>query len=81
MSEERLTSVEKVTRRVLRLMAHGETICTTCRDALDLDSQKNTAYRMQKIEGCRFRCKADGLVLKVTREDPAGDGDSSEAAD
>lgn len=81
MSEERITAVEKVTRRVLRLMAHGETISAVCRDAMDLESQRTTAYRMQKIEGCRFRCRTEGLVLKVTREDPAGDGDSSEAAD
>ena len=58
---------EKVTRKRLRAMRDGEEITVTCKDGYDLDSQKNTAYAMQKMENCRFSCKADGLKLTVTR--------------
>lgn len=58
---------EKVTRERLRAMKNGETITVNCVNGYDLDSQKNTAYAMQKLEGCRFTCKSDGLKLSVTR--------------
>lgn len=58
---------EKITRERLRVMQDGEQITVQCRDGYDLDSQKNTAYGMQKMENCRFTCKADGLKLTVTR--------------
>ena len=45
----------------------GEQITVTCADGYDMDSQKNTAYAMSKMENCRFSCKSDGLVLTVTR--------------
>ena len=58
---------EKITRDVLRDMKKGETITVMCANGYDLDSQKNTAYAMQKMENCRFACKSDGLQLSVTR--------------
>lgn len=58
---------EKVTRERLRAMRDGEEITVTCKDGYDMDSQKNTAYAMQKMENCRFSCKSDGLKLTVTR--------------
>lgn len=59
--------VEKVTRERLRTMQNGEKITVQCKDGYDLDSQKNTAYAMQKMENCRFACKSDGLMLTITR--------------
>lgn len=59
--------VEKITRERLRVMQDGEQITVTCADGYDMDSQKNTAYAMSKMENCRFSCKSDGLVLTVTR--------------
>ena len=59
--------VEKVTRERLRKMTDGETITVNCTNGYDLDSQKNTAYGMQKMERCKFTCKSDGLTLSVTR--------------
>lgn len=64
----------RVTRDYLRTMQHGETLTVTCTDGYDLESQRNTAYQMSKLENCRFSCKADGLILTVTRSndtDPA----------
>ena len=58
---------EKVTRERLRAMRDGEEITVICKDGYDMDSQKNTAYAMQKMENCRFACKSDGLQLSVTR--------------
>ena len=58
---------EKITRDVLRDMKKGETITVMCANGYDLDSQKNTAYAMQRMEGCKFSCKATGLTLQVTR--------------
>ena len=58
---------EKITRDVLRGMKKGETITVMCANGYDMDSQKNTAYAMQKMENCRFACKSDGLQLSVTR--------------
>lgn len=58
---------EKVTRERLRQMQNGETLVVACKDGYDLDSQKNTAYAMQKMENCRFTCKVEGLNLTVTR--------------
>lgn len=59
--------VEKITRERLRAMRDGEEITVTCKDGYDLDSQRNTAYAMGKMEQCRFSCKAEGLTLTVTR--------------
>lgn len=58
---------ERITRERLRAMRDGEKIIVQCINGYDLDSQKNTAYAMQKMENCRFSCKSDGLVLTVTR--------------
>ena len=66
-SEMAVKPVEKITRERLRAMRNGDTITTQCADGYDMDSQKNTAYAMQKMENCRFACKTDGLVLTVTR--------------
>lgn len=60
---------EKITRERLRALQNGEQITVQCADGYDLDSQKNTAYAMQKMENCRFACKSDGLTLSVTRYD------------
>ena len=65
--EKKMT--EKITRERLRLMADGETVTVNCTNGYDLDSQKNTAYGMQKMERCKFTCKSDGLTLSVTRYD------------
>lgn len=59
--------VEKITRERLRAMRDGDQITVTCADGYDMNSQKNTAYAMSKMENCRFSCKSDGLVLTVTR--------------
>ena len=63
------TETEKITRERLRAMQNGETVTVNCIDGYDLDSQKNTAYAMQKMERCKFTCKSDGLTLTVTRYD------------
>ena len=59
--------VEKITRERLRAMLDGDTLRVECADGYDLDSQRNTAYAMQRMEGCKFSCKATGLTLQVTR--------------
>ena len=59
----------KITRERLRALQNEEQITVKCTDGYDLDSQKNTAYAMQKMENCRFACKSDGLTLTVTRYD------------
>lgn len=59
----------KITRERLRALQNEEQITVKCTDGYDLDSQKNTAYAMQKMENCRFTCKSDGLTLTVTRYD------------
>ena len=59
----------KVTRDYLRAMQNGEKLVVTCADGYDLESQRNTAYQMSKLENCRFSCSADGLTLTVTRYD------------
>lgn len=66
-SEMAVKPVEKITRERLRAMRNGDTITTQCADGYDMDSQKNTAYAMQKMENCRFARKSDGLQLSVTR--------------
>lgn len=60
-------AAEKVTRERLRAMRDGEEITVTCKDGYDMDSQKNTAYALGRIENCRFSCKCEGLKLTVTR--------------
>lgn len=57
----------KVTRERLRALKPNETLTVQCKDGYDLASQKNTAYDMQKLEGCKFTCRTDGLTLNVTR--------------
>lgn len=65
--EKAANAAERVTRERLRAMRDGDELRVTCKDGYDLDSQRNTAYAMGKIENCRFACKTDGLVLTVTR--------------
>ena len=48
-------------------MKIGDTVVVECKDGYDMDSQKNTAYALGRIENCRFSCKSDGLKLTVTR--------------
>lgn len=57
----------KITRNVLREMKDGDAVTVLCKNGYDMESQKNTAYTMQKMENCRFRCKTEGLRLTVTR--------------
>lgn len=59
----------KVTRNYLRSMKPGDVLTVICTDGYDLESQRNTAYQMSKLENCRFSCSADGLTLTVTRYD------------
>ena len=61
------TKVEKITRERLRTMQNGDKLTVECINGYDLDSQRNTAYAMGKMEQCRFSCKAKGLTLTVTR--------------
>lgn len=61
------TKVEKITRERLRTMQNGDKLTVECINGYDLDSQRNTAYAMGKMEQCRFSCKVDGLNLQVTR--------------
>lgn len=67
MVEKEQKTTEKVTRERLRAMRDGETLTVQCANGYDLDSQKNTAYAMRKLEGCRFSCRSEGLTLTVTR--------------
>ena len=48
-------------------MQNGDKLTVECINGYDLDSQRNTAYAMGKMEQCRFSCKVDGLTLQVTR--------------
>lgn len=66
-TENAANAAEKVTRERLRAMRDGDELRVTCKAGYDLDSQKNTAYAMGKMENCRFACHTDGLVLTVTR--------------
>ena len=58
---------DKITRQRLRGMRDGETITVNCENGYDLDSQRNTAYFMQKMENCKYSCQTEGLTLSVTR--------------
>lgn len=58
---------EKITRDCLRAMKIGDTVVVECKNGYDMDSQKNTAYALGRIENCRFSCKCEGLKLTVTR--------------
>ena len=60
---------EKITRERLRALTDAESVTVQCRDGYDLESQKNTAYAAQKLMGCKFTCRAEGLTLTVTRYD------------
>lgn len=64
---KRAKKLEKITRDRLRAMKVGDTVVVTCKDGYDLESQKNTAYAMRKLENYRYSCKSDGMVLTVTR--------------
>lgn len=66
MQEKETKTTEKVTRERLRAMTAGDTLTVQCENGYDLDSQKNTAYAMKKLEGRRFSCRAEGLTLIVT---------------
>lgn len=66
---EKTATAEKITRERLRKLQAGESITVLCADGYDMDSQKNTAYALGKMENCRFSCKSDGLTLTVTRYD------------
>lgn len=59
-------TTEKVTRERLRMMQPGEMLTVQCVNGYDLDSQKNTAYSMKKLEGRSFSCRTEGLALTVT---------------
>lgn len=59
-------TTERVTRERLRAMKGGDTLTVECANGYDLDSQKNTAYAMKKLEGRRFSCRSEGLTLIVT---------------
>lgn len=59
-------TTEKVTRKRLRMMQPGEMLTVQCVNGYDLDSQKNTAYAMKKLEGRSFSCRTEGLALTVT---------------
>lgn len=59
-------TTKRVTRERLRAMKAGETLTVQCENGYDLDSQKNTAYAMKKLEGRAFSCCTDGLTLIVT---------------
>lgn len=61
-----LKTTEKVTRERLRMMQPGEMLTVQCVNGYDLDSQKNTAYAMKKLEGRSFSCRTEGLALTVT---------------
>ena len=63
---EQTTTTDKVTRERLRAMKPGDVIVVECANGYDLDSQKNTAYAMKKLEGRAFTCRAEGLTLTVT---------------
>ena len=58
---------EKITRERRRALQQGESITVECVNGYDLDSQRNTAYAMQRMENCRYTCATDGLTLTVTR--------------
>lgn len=62
---------DRITRRRLRQMRDGEAVQVKCRDFYDLESQKSSAYAAQKLLGCKFSCKGEGLLLTVTRHDGA----------
>ena len=66
-TEMSANAAEKVTRERLRAMRDGDELRVTCKDGYDLDSQKNTAYALGRMENCRFSCKSEGLKLTVTR--------------
>lgn len=50
-------------------MKSGERVMVQCANGYELESQRNTAYAMQKLENCRFCCTYDGLTLTVIRYD------------
>jgi hypothetical protein len=50
-------------------MRDGESVVVRCVDGYDLDSQMHTAYNLQKLENCKFRCSTNGLELTVIKGD------------
>lgn len=69
MEQKTTEKAARITRERLRAMRNGEAITVECANGYDLDSQKNTAYFMQRLEGCRYSCRSNGLTLTVTRND------------
>lgn len=67
MEEIKKKEVKRISRDVLREMRDGESVVTVCVNGYALDSQRNIAYRLQKMENCRFSCKSKGCELTVTR--------------
>lgn len=57
----------RITRSRLRAMRDGESVVVRCVDGYDLEAQKHTAYNMQKLENCKYRCSTIGLELTVTK--------------
>jgi hypothetical protein len=57
----------KITRDILRTLRDGDAVTVECQNGYDLDSQRNTAYAMQRMLLCRFECRTQGLRLTVTR--------------
>lgn len=58
---------ERITRDILRTLRDGDAVTVECLNGYDMDSQKNTAYAMQRMLLCRFECRTQGLRLTVTR--------------
>lgn len=67
--EKEMEEVKRITRDVLRKMRDGDVLTVDCKNGYDMDSQKNIAYGMQKMERCKFACKANGMRLTVMRFD------------
>lgn len=61
--------VHKVTRDVLRLMKDQDVIIVECKDYYHLQAQMSSAYNLQKMENCKFKCKTSDLLLTITRHD------------
>lgn len=63
MEEIKKKEVKRISRDVLREMRDGESVVTVCVNGYALDSQRNIAYSLQKMENCCFSCKSKGLEL------------------
>jgi hypothetical protein len=58
---------KKITRDVLRKMRANTSVTVECVDGYDMDSQKNTAYAMQRLIPYKFSCHAEGLMLTIKK--------------